>query len=229
MKTRIALLLLIALTTLSSQLANAQQTKPPEELPKGEVGIDFMLTTTNSGPTLLPGAGARLTYNLNRHFALEGAAYFSPGTCQSCSGELTGHMTQGMFGIKAGQRFKKFGLFVKARPGVINLSQAEFDLVPTGSSQPLLSGSFLTDPPFKVVTRSRTDFALDVGPVVEIYAKKNFFLRFDAGLLIERVGSRTFHSYQFDGTTGSFQPLAIKVPGRTIGHFQFTSGVGFRF
>jgi len=227
MKTRIALSLLIALTTVCAQRANAQQTKPSEELPKIEVGIDEMLTFSNNGPTL-PGVGARLTYNLNRHFAVEGAAYFSPGNCQFCSGELTGFITQGMVGVKAGQRFKKFGLFVKARPGVINLSQSEFDLVPTGSSKGFPTGPF-DESPFTFVTRSRTDFAMDVGGVLEIYAKKNFFLRFDTGLLIERVGSRTFHSFAFDETTGSFRPSPFKVPGSTIGHFQFTSGVGFRF
>jgi hypothetical protein len=223
---KVILSLLIALTTLFSHRAQAQQTKPPEELPKVEVGIDFMLTQSNSGQTL-PGVGARLTYNLNRHFAVEGAAYFSPGNCQFC-GEVTGRITQGMVGIKAGQRFKKFGLFVKARPGVINLSQAEFDLVGTGSSKGLPTGPF-DEPPFKFVTRSRTDFAVDVGGVLEIYPKKNFFLRFDTGLLIERVGSRTFHSFALDETTGSFRPSPIRIPGSTIGHFQFISGVGFRF
>ncbi len=219
--------LLIALTIIFSQRAQAQQVKPPDELPKIEVGIESMLTFSDNSPTL-PGVGARLTYNLNRHFALEGAAYFTPGNCKFCSGEVTGRITQGMFGIKAGQRFKKFGLFVKARPGVINLSQAEFDLVPTGSSKNFLTSPF-DEPPFRVVSRSRTDFAMDVGGVLEIYPTKKFFLRFDTGLLIERIGSRTFNSFQFDETTGGFRPFAIPVPGSTIGHVQFTSGVGFRF
>jgi hypothetical protein len=226
MKTRIALWLLIALTTVCSQRATAQQTKPPEELPKIEVGIEFSAIVSGSGQTH-PGAGARLTYNLNRHVAVEGAAYFSPSNCQFC-GEVTGTITQGMFGVKVGQRFKKFGLFVKARPGVVNLSQAEFDLVSTGSSKGLPTGPF-DEPPFTFVTRSRTDFATDVGGVLEIYPKKNFFLRFDTGLLIERVGSRTFHSFQLDPTTNGFRPFPIKIPGSTIGHFQFISGVGFRF
>ena len=228
MKTRIALCLLIALTTVCSQRAHAQQAKPPEELPKVEVGVDFLLTASHSGQAL-PGAGARLTYNLNRHFAIEGAAYFSPGTsCQFCGDELTGRITQGMFGLKAGQRLRKFGIFGKVRPGVINLSQGEFDLVPTGSSKPFLTAPF-DELPFRLVTRSRTDFATDVGGVLEIYPKKNFFLRFDTGVLIERVGSRTFHTFAFDGITGNFRPDPIKIPGNTIGHFQFTSGVGFRF
>ena len=226
MKTRIALTLLIVLTSVYSQRANAQQTKPSDELPKIEVGIESIMTFTENSNTH-PGAGARLTYNFNRHFAVEGAAYFSGDNCQFC-GEVTGTMTQGMIGVKAGQRFRRFGLFVKARPGVINLSQAEFDLVPTGSSKSILTGPF-DEAPFKVVNRSRTDFAMDVGGVLEIYATKKFFLRFDTGLLIERVGSRTFHSVSLDETTGSFQPSPFKVPGSTIGHFQFVSGVGFRF
>ena len=228
MKTKIGTLMLVTgLTMVWASRVMAQQTIPPAELPKYEVGIESMLTFSSNGPTL-PGVGARLTYNLNRHFALEGAAYFSPGNCQFCSGEVTGFITQGMVGVKAGQRFKKFGLFVKARPGVINLSQAQFELVSTGSSKGIPTGPF-DETPFKLVTRSRTDFAVDVGPVVEIYPTKKFFLRFDMGLLIERVGSRTFNSFAFDQTTGGFQPFSVKIPGKTIGHFQFTSGVGFRF
>jgi hypothetical protein len=228
MKTTIAtLVLVIGLPMVWASPAMAQQTNPSAELPKYEVGIESMLTFSSNGPTL-PGVGARLTYNLNRHFAVEGAAYFSPGNCQFCSGGLTGRITQGMVGVKAGQRFKKFGLFVKARPGVINLSQGEFDLVATGSTKGLPTGPF-DESPFIFVTRSRTDFATDVGGVLEIYPTKKFFLRFDTGLLIERVGSRIFHSFAFDETTGSFRPSPIKIPGSTIGHFQFISGVGFRF
>ena len=227
MKTRIALPLLLALmTSVCAQRANAQQTKPSEELPKVEVGIEFSAIVAGSGRTH-PGAGARLTYNLNRHVAIEGAAYFSPDHCQFCS-EVTGTITQGMFGVKVGQRFKKFGLFVKARPGVVNLSQAQFDLVPSGSSKGLPFTS-ADDLPVKFVTRSRTDFATDLGGVLEIYPRKKFFLRFDAGVLIERVGSRTYHSYYYDQTTNSYRPAPIKIPGFTLGHFQFTSGVGFRF
>ena len=221
MKTRIALSLLIALTTVYSQRTTAQQTKPAEELPKVEVGIDFTALMSGSIETH-PGGGARLTYNLNRHFALEGAAYFAAGN------NGTGTITQGMFGIKAGQRFKKVGLFVKARPGVINLSQADYDLVPNGSSQPFLIGSF-NEPPFQVVTRSRTDFALDVGPVLEIYPKKKFFLRFDTGILLEWVGSRTFHSFQFDPVTGGFKPFTGTIPATKVGRVQLIAGVGFRF
>ena len=227
MRKRFMLSVLIGLTTILCQRAQAQQTKPAEELPKLEVGIESILTFPNSNGPTLPGVGARLTYNLNRHVALEGAAYFSPGNCQFCSGETTGFMTQGVFGVKAGQRFKKFGLFVKARPGVINLSRAEYDLVPTGSSKGFLAP--FDENPFKLVNRSRTDFAVDVGGVLEIYPTKKFFLRFDGGLLIERIGSRNFHTFTGDPTTGVFRPLLIPVPGGTIGHGQFTSGVGFRF
>jgi hypothetical protein len=226
MKTRIALWLLIAFTTVYAQSANAQQSQPPDELKKVEVGVDF---STIFGERTHPGVGARLTYNLNRHIAVEGAAIFSPNTCQFfCASEATGTITQGMFGIKAGHRFKKFGLFVKARPGVVNLSHAEFQLVPNGNTKTFLNG-LSNESPFTLVTRSRTDFAMDLGGVLEIYPKKNFFLRFDAGALIERVGSRTFHSYQSNQTNGSFQPFPIPVPGSTIGHVQLTTGIGFRF
>ena len=226
MKTRIALSLLIALTTVYAQRTSAQQTKPNDELPKVEVGLEFTTIVSGNGDAH-PGAGARLTYNLNRHFAIEGAAYFS-GNCQYCGDGLNGFITQGMAGIKAGQRFKKVGLFFKVRPGVMNLSQGDFDLVPTGSSKGFLVGPF-DELPYRVVTRSRTDFAVDVGPVVEIYLQKKFFLRFDTGLQLQKVGSRTFHNFQFDQTTGGFQQVPVKIPGRNEGRFQFMGGLGFRF
>ena len=225
MKTRITLSLLIALTTtIYSPRTHAQQTKSPEELKKVEVGVDFTALMSGSIETH-PGVGARLTYNLNRHLALEGAAYFSLDNCEYCQ---TGRITQGMFGIKAGQRFKKVGLFVKVRPGVINLSKGIFDLVPSGNSKPFLNGSF-DETPFLLVTHSRTDFAVDVGPVVEIYPKKNFFIRVDTGLLLERVGSRTFHGFQVDPATGIIKPFPIREPGSNIGRVQLITGVGFRF
>src|SRR2546421_4368780 len=102
-------MLLIALTSPYPNRTNAQR-KPSPELPKYEVGIDFSTLTLNQEDTN-PGLGGRFTYNMNRHLALEAAGYFFPGKCPTCTGEITGHMTEGLFGIKAGQRFKKFGIF----------------------------------------------------------------------------------------------------------------------
>src|ERR1051326_8491509 len=163
MKTKalVLMLIIIVVMTISSNLTSAQQAKPSPELPKYEVGIDFSTLTLNPGDTNA-GLGGRFTYNLNRHVALEAAGYFFPGKCATCSGEITGHMTEGLFGVKAGQRFKKFGIFGKARPGFINYSRGFFDIAPTGGSGPF---------PFTFVVRHRTDLAADIGGVLEIYPR----------------------------------------------------------
>ena len=218
MKT-LAFILVVAVGLAFSQRSNAQQSKKSDELPKYEVGIDFTTLTLNETQTHA-GAGGRVTYNWNRHIALEAAGYFSPGKCASCEGEVTGHITEGLFGVKAGQRFKRFGIFGKVRPGFIRFSQGFFDLAPTGGSGPF---------PFTVVVHGRTDFATDVGGVLEIYPKRRFFLRFDAGVLFDRIGSRTFHSFTVDPVTGASTPIQFTAPPFTQRRFQFIAGVGFRF
>jgi len=211
--------LVVGVLLAFSQRTHAQQAKKSDEIPKYEVGIDFTSLTLNESQTH-PGAGGRFTYNWDRHIALEAAGYFSPGKCASCEGEFTGHITEGLFGVKAGQRFKRFGIFGKVRPGFLRFSQGFFDLVPTGGTGPF---------PATVVVRSRTDFATDVGGVLEIYSTRRCFFRFDAGVLFDRIGSRTFHSFTVDPVTGALSPIQFTAPSFTRRRFQFIAGVGFRF
>jgi len=194
------------------------QTKPSIDLPKYEVSADFTSFSISSEQTH-PGIGGRFTYNLNRHVALEAAGYFSPGKCASCAGEVTGRITEGLFGVKAGQRFKKWGIFGKARPGFISFSQGNFDLLPSGG------GAF----PFTIVTSRLTNSALDLGGVVEFYPSKRIVLRFDNGVTFNHYGPRTVHSVSVDPVTGSLTPATFTTSSFTRRIFQFIGGVGFRF
>jgi hypothetical protein len=227
MKTRaLTFIVLIASIGFCSSRAGAQQAKPSEELLRYEVGVDFSSLTRYAGATDA-GFGGRFTYNINRHIALEAAGYFFPGKCATCNGELTGHITEGLFGIKAGQRFKKFGIFGKARPGLINFSKGYADIFPTGGSFSLTGGSG----PFPFIFRERghTDFAADLGGVLEIYPKKRFLLRFDAGATFDRVGRHTFHYVDIDPVTFNPTPVTFTSSAYTRRYFQFSAGVGFRF
>jgi hypothetical protein len=129
------------------------------DVPKYEVGVDFTSLSLEYGTTL-PGLGGRFTYNLNKHVALEAAGYFFPGKCETCNGEITGHVTEGLFGVKVGKRFQKWGVFGKARPGFMSFGKGYFDIVPTGGSGPF---------PFVLQIRRNTPLALDVGAVIEFY------------------------------------------------------------
>src|ERR1700730_4258888 len=200
---------------LSPLVTRAQST----DIPKYEVAADFTSVSLEYGDTL-PGLGGRFTYNLNKHLALEAAGYFFPGKCATCNGQITGHVTEGLFGVKVGKRFQKWGVFGKARPGFMSFSKGFFDIVPTGGTGPC---------PFTFAVRRHPPFALDVGAVVEFYPSKKIVVRFDGGDTILRYGSRTFHSFHTDPVTGALVADSITTSAYTRHNFQFIAGVGLRF
>ena len=215
MKRRLA----YTITTFCFLLSPLESCAQSTDVPKYEVAADFSSLTLESG-TNLAGLGGRFTYNLNKRVALEAARYFFPGKCDSCPGEVTGRVSEGLFGVKVGKRFQKWGIFGKARPGFMSFSKGAFDFVPTGGSEPF---------PFTIVESRRTPFALDVGGVIEFYPSKRIVVRFDGGDTILHYSERTFHSFSVDPITGALTPLALTSPGFTRHNFQFIAGVGFRF
>src|SRR5258708_4530928 len=138
-----SLFTIVAALTL---LLIASEARAQRNVPRFEIGGQFSLLSLNSPSSqdtilLSPyydnpckqfdltckrvelGVGARFTYNLTNHIALEAEGNFFPGRPQaelgaafSTGGIPAGHIYQGQFGVKAGKRFKKVGLFVKVRP-----------------------------------------------------------------------------------------------------------------
>lgn len=167
---------------------------------KIEVGAQFSALRVNISDENLTdsGFGGRLTYNLKSSLALEGELNFFPKDSL-----FTGRKVEGLFGIKSGWRREKFGLFGKVRPGFVHFGK-EFG--PPGYACILVFPA-----PIGCSVR-RTDLALDLGGVIEIYPSKKFLLRFDGGDTIIRFVGR-----------GS-DPIKV-----TRHSFQLSSGVGFRF
>jgi len=212
-------MIVTAFLMLSSYQVKAQ-TAPPAELPKFEVAADFSSLTLASRETY-PGVGGRFTYNLNKHVALEAAGYFFPGKCDTCGGPLTGRITEGLFGVKAGKRFQKWGVFAKARPGFITFSRGAFDIVPTGAG-----GLF----PFRFDIHRQTNFALDLGGVLEFYPSKKIVVRFDVGDTLIHYPSRTSNFLIPDpANPGGALLVPFTNPAHTSHSIQFIGGVGFRF
>jgi hypothetical protein len=151
-----------------------------------------------------PGVGGRFTFNLTDNVAFEAEGnYYTRNQLFSTSG---GHMFQGQFGVKAGKRFEKWGLFAKARPGFIGFTRVfEF-----GGAQVRPADFFVT----------KHYPSLDVGGVVEIYVSRRVMARFDAGNTIIRYGEVRI--------PGVAQPFVIQAR-ETRHNFQLSSGVGFRF
>jgi hypothetical protein len=83
--------------------------------------------------------------------------------------------------------------------------------------------------PFQFFPARTTNFATDVGGVVEFYPSKRLVTRFDAGDTIIHFGSRPAQVIAFDAATSTFSLIPFTLPSRTTHNFQFMASVGFRF
>jgi hypothetical protein len=109
-----------------------------------------------------------------------------------------------LFGIKAGIRRNRLGLFGKVRPGFHSYAAA-------------LSTNLTAPPPFERVT----NFVEDLGGVVEYYASPRTVLRFDASDVHIYYGTRK--GILFNGI-----PFAV-AGGPRLHTLRLSSGIGFRF
>lgn len=182
------------------------------------------------------GFGARFTYNLNKHVALEAEGNFFPGirleefTGFTSGGVPAGHIYQGQFGVKAGKRFKKFGLFAKIRPGFVGFTQASHftGFKPVTIFNPRFGEVHYEDAQFRI--GPVTYPAADVGGVVEFYPSRRIVTRLDVGDTIIRYGV-------YRESRGIVCPLSAPAcpiqlferPAETRHNLQFSAGVGFRF
>jgi hypothetical protein len=193
------------------------------ELQKYEVGAHFTsLSLDNDFDTHTgQGLGGRFTYNVTDNLALEAEGNFFPRANQFSSFRTGGRASQGLFGVKFGKRYQRFGIFAKARPGFISFSQGLFEIIPTTQT---------VDPSqqFTIRTERLTHFAADIGGVVEFYPSRRIFTRIDAGDTIIRYGQSTFNSLSV-GANNQFITTPITIPDQTTHNFQFSAGIGFRF
>src|ERR1041385_6684948 len=81
-------------------------------------GAAFATTET---PGTKYGFGGAFGYQLSKYFTLEAEGNFFPRD-RDLDG---GRKVQGLFGVKAGKRFDKFGIFAKARPGFIRYERCK--------------------------------------------------------------------------------------------------------
>jgi opacity protein-like surface antigen len=108
------------------------------------------------------GIGGRFGYNLNNAISIEAEA------SDFKFNRFDNRKTQVLAGIKAGFRLENLGIFAKARPGVMYFSNLQESCSTTDSS-------------FTCVPENRTNFAFDLGGVIEYYPSSRTIIRFDAG------------------------------------------------
>jgi hypothetical protein len=186
------------------------------EAPKFEIGVQYSSLSINlpgfGGTEHAPGVGARVTYNLNDYFAVEAEGNIFPSVSQS-DYTTGGDLQQAQFGVKAGKRWKRFGLFAKARPGFVSFGDT---LTPVQVE----SGGGTV---FRFDRERKTHFSMDVGGVLEFYPSRRMLVRFDAGDTIIRYGEHAELQSSFPGPT-----VIGPAASQTMHNFQFTAGVGFR-
>jgi hypothetical protein len=215
---RVAVLTLALVCGLET---HAQDLSAPSRI---ELGLEF--STLTLGPSFSsfpagdftalpashwePGFGGRFTLNLTKYLALDSESNFFPRRLSP-----GGHAVQGQFGIKAGHRFNRIGVFAKVRPGFVSFSQ-----VPTEEGTETIGLSPLQFTVPHIVTRRRSFPSIDIGGVFEIYLSRRILARLDGGDTIIRYGRGIF--FDLDENTPQF-------PAQTKHNFQFSAGVGFRF
>ena len=191
-----------------------------QDVPKFEIAAEFITLEREAlgGQKTEPGVGARFTYNLNANFALEAAGYIFPDRCALCTNN--GRMSQVVAGAKVGKRFDKWGIFAKARPGIVSFSQGHANVVSLNPGNPF---------PVQLQVERSTHFVTELGGVVEFYPSRKIVTRFDVGDTLIHFRSRTTTFVQTNPFTGETTLFPFVQPARTTHNFQFTAGVGFRF
>jgi hypothetical protein len=174
------------------------------------------------------GVGGRLGYNLNANVALEAEVNFFPRADSFDQPEAfnNGHFIEALFGVKAGKRFDKVGVFGKARPGVLYASKGDL------TSRPgVLCVAIFPPPTGCFQPASLSSFALDVGAVVEAYPTPRTLIRVDVGDTIIRMGARNVSAVlsPVPGVLSPARLVVIGVPAETTHNLQGSVGVGFRF
>ncbi len=184
------------LLTLLCTIVTAQS-----EIPKTEVGVHYTGLRLDRFDNVGPGIGGRVTRNLNDNLAVEGEINFFPQSRPFDRFVVESEEKfQGLFGVKAGLRRNKFGLFLKARPGFLRAKHYALDKPGCVSSDSCVEG--------------RTLFNFDVGGVFEFYPQDRFLLRVDVGDTVIRLSRRYLNTPEINPVKGCLQ---------------ISAGVGYRF
>lgn len=147
-----------------------------------EMGGQVNVLRLSDGAGTNVGVGGRVTINLASWLGVEGEYQFLPDDTFTLSsvqgdGRIAGlryerRRSTALFGVKAGYRGERVGVFAKVRPGVTSLSDRGVDCLGEVCALVLLA-----------VPEYRPEFALDIGGVVEVYPSSRWLVRGDVGVL----------------------------------------------
>ena len=189
----------LSLIAMSILLVCASSGRAQEKNPKYEVGIHYAALNVSEKSDKDSGVGVRFTYNLNDYVGLEAETTQFQQTREG--GE--DNEREGFFGVRAGKRTKRYGLFAKVRPGVTRF---------------YLLG---VTPGPNVFEQGHTRFAVDVGGVFEYYLHRHAAIRVDVGDTMVRFKTGDFFYKRLD------EPMFVQ---RKLSHnLQVNVGFALRF
>ena len=158
-RSQITAAVILALSLAGAARAQEKQTPGAgdESAPKAEAGAQYSkIRFGDAEPS--PAFAGFVTYNLTGHLAVDASAYFFPFKLSE-DYLVGGRPFQLQAGIRAGKRFRRFGLFAKARPGFVTFGE---------TVTPKLGQSFIGVDgrpffPIDFITERKTHFSLDLG------------------------------------------------------------------
>lgn len=177
-----------------------------QQFTKTEIGVQTSVLFQNRFLSLTDaGLGGRFTYNFTPSIAIESEvnSYLTNTNSQTTALD-GGRAIVGLIGPKAGIRKDKFGVFFKARGGVMSFGDA------ASSAALFVNGA----------TARKTHAALDLGVATEIYPSARTILRFDVGRMLVRYGDSVLFTFPGAGT--------ITASGHIIGPWHMEVGTGYR-
>jgi hypothetical protein len=179
--------------------------------PAIEIAGQATLLRLNDAGTTNAGIGGRFSVDLSRWVSLDAEVNYSPkdrfditpvDAPPAAQVSYDRRRTDVLGGVKVGRRGDRFGLFGKVRPGFTRLTDQGINCV--GAMCALM---LFARPEY------RTEFAVDLGGIVEFYPTRRTVARFDFGDLMIRNRS-------------------VAVPpcsDCTTHNFTSRLGIGFRF
>ena len=175
---------------------------------KFEVGAQFAFMQQRVFSFNDYGFGGRFTFYPVSFLGVEGETnYFPRGMDDMLT--FSGSRTEALFGVKAGPRFRRFGVFGRIRPGIIHYARASHGSV--------CITILVYPPPLECrIALGSTNFALDFGGGLEVYPSRRTTIRFDLGDKLIR----------FDPANTRLGTFSRRFD---IHNFQLNVGLGYRF
>ena len=150
-----------------------------------------------------PGVGGYASYRFYGVFYLDGDVLYFPRGTDFSGAHDGGTILQALVGLKGGIRRDHVGFFGKVRPGFNSSSRALTSISASGDTY-----------------ARATNFALDLGGIVEFYPSERSTLRVEVG------DTHIFYSTRDVNILGTITP----VPGGKLQHsIQLVVGYGWRF